>query len=88
MPSGGGGGRHRGRLFGLDGRLPDHRVDDEEDLVGLDRRPDGSYTITDLGSTNGTFLNDERVVSRALLRAGDRLRLGNPGVELALVRMD
>ncbi|MBS0399449.1 MAG: FHA domain-containing protein [Proteobacteria bacterium] len=39
-------------------------------------------------SRYGTFLNDERVVSRALLRAGDRLRLGNPGVELALVRMD
>lgn len=39
-------------------------------------------------SRYGTFLNDERVSSRALLRAGDRLRLGNPGVELALVHMD
>lgn len=39
-------------------------------------------------SRHGTLLNDERVSSRALLRAGDRLRLGNPGVELSLVRMD
>lgn len=38
-------------------------------------------------STYGTFLNGDRVGGRAALRAGDRLRLGNPGVELALVRV-
>lgn len=36
----------------------------------------------------GTWLNDERVPARALLRVGDRLRLGNPGVELSFVRME
>jgi len=38
-------------------------------------------------STYGTFLNGERVGGRVALRAGDRLRLGNPGVELELVRV-
>jgi len=38
-------------------------------------------------STYGTYLNGERVGGRAALRAGDRLRLGNPGVELELVRV-
>ena len=38
-------------------------------------------------STYGTYLNGERVGGRAALRAGDRMRLGNPGVELELVRV-
>ena len=38
-------------------------------------------------STYGTFLNGERVGGRVALRAGDRLRLGNPGVGLELVRV-
>ncbi len=36
----------------------------------------------------GSFLNEERVTTRALVRVGDRLRLGNPGVELTFVRME
>ena len=39
-------------------------------------------------STYGTFLNGERVGGRVALRAGDRLRLGNPGLELELVRVE
>ncbi len=39
-------------------------------------------------SRHGSFLNEERIASRALLRVGDRLRLGNPGVELGFVRME
>jgi len=38
-------------------------------------------------STYGTLLNGARVGGRVALRAGDRLRLGNPGVELELVRV-
>ena len=38
-------------------------------------------------STYGTLLNGERVGGRVELRAGDRLRLGHPGVELELVRV-
>lgn len=36
----------------------------------------GSYMISDLGSTNGTFVNDERVDKR-LLANGDFLRIGS-----------
>jgi len=43
--------------------------------------------LEDLGSTNGTFVNGERVGGRVSLRAGDRLRLGSPGVECELVRV-
>ncbi len=34
------------------------------------------YLVTDLGSTNGTYVNDRRIASQ-LIVAGDRLRLGN-----------
>jgi pSer/pThr/pTyr-binding forkhead associated (FHA) protein len=36
-------------------------------------------------STYGTFVNDEKVSGRIELRAGDRLRIGSPGVECELV---
>ena len=34
------------------------------------------------------FLNGERVQRRAVLAAGDRVRIGTPGVELELVRIE
>jgi pSer/pThr/pTyr-binding forkhead associated (FHA) protein len=34
-------------------------------------------TISDLGSSNGTFLNGQRVRSQAVIRNGDRLQLGD-----------
>jgi hypothetical protein len=37
-------------------------------------------------STYGTYVNGERIGARAALAVGDRLRVGNPGVELELVR--
>jgi FHA domain len=40
----------------------------------IDREGD-SYVLHDLGSTNGTFLNDART-ERAVLQHGDRLRVG------------
>ena len=36
---------------------------------------DAELMVEDLGSTNGTFVNDQRV-SKSPLRVGDRLRLG------------
>jgi predicted component of type VI protein secretion system len=33
----------------------------------------------------GTWLNGRRVAGRASLAAGDRIRVGDPGVELALI---
>ncbi len=37
--------------------------------------PDG-FTVTDLGSTNGTFVNDHRI-QQQLLQPGDRIEIGN-----------
>jgi hypothetical protein len=49
------------------------------------RAADGVW-LEDL-STYGTFVNGERIGGRVSLRAGDRLRLGSPGVECELVRV-
>ncbi len=45
------------------------------------RRDEGWY-VEDLGSTNGTYLNQRRVTSPAELRAGDRLKVGKTTLEL------
>jgi hypothetical protein len=51
----------------------------------LTRGEDGVW-LEDL-STYGTLLNGERVRGRVGVRTGDRLRIGNPGVECELVRV-
>ena len=38
---------------------------------------DGAYFLDDLGSTNGIFLNNQRVSSRTPLTENDELRLAN-----------
>ena len=35
------------------------------------------YTVVDLGSTNGTYVNGRRVASETTLHAGDQLKVGN-----------
>jgi len=44
----------------------------------------GAVVLEDL-STWGTFVNGERVPGRAVVEAGDRIRVGSPGLELLLV---
>ena len=39
-------------------------------------RRDGQLLVEDLGSTNGTYLNRQRVTAPAVLRRGDRLQVG------------
>jgi diguanylate cyclase (GGDEF)-like protein len=52
------------------------------DVLGLSRfhgslrYGDGGVTYEDLGSTNGSFVNDRRVVGPVKLESGDRLQLG------------
>ena len=45
--------------------------------------PDGVLEVEDLDSTNGTFVNEERI-KRLALKAGDRVRAGR--VELVVAR--
>lgn len=42
----------------------------------------GSWSVRDLGSTNGTFLNGAKVTRPTPLAAGDQLRLGKTRVEV------
>lgn len=37
---------------------------------------EGRWTVTDLGSSNGTFVNERRIDSPSVLAEGDRIRLG------------
>ena len=61
-----------------------------EGLAGISRRhctlsPEGEQLILIDHSGFGTFVNGERVAERVSLRAADRVRLGDPGVEFALL---
>ncbi|MCU1493956.1 MAG: hypothetical protein JWO62_1720 [Acidimicrobiaceae bacterium] len=45
-------------------------------------RRDGETWLEDLGSTNGTFLNGERVAKPVRLRRGDQLKVGHTLLEV------
>jgi len=67
----------RGDAVGI--RLPDAGASREHarvDHEGGSGPGDGTYVITDLGSTNGTFVNSSRVDS-APLQDGDKIRIGD-----------
>jgi pSer/pThr/pTyr-binding forkhead associated (FHA) protein len=42
----------------------------------------GNWYVEDLGSTNGTFVNDQKLVAPAMLTPGDKIRVGTTIVEL------
>jgi pSer/pThr/pTyr-binding forkhead associated (FHA) protein len=41
-----------------------------------------SWYVEDLGSTNGTFVNDQKLAAPALVQPGDRIRVGTTVLEL------
>ncbi len=43
---------------------------------------DGSWFVEDLGSTNGTYVNDRRVQAPVEVRSGDVVRIGKTVMEL------
>src|SRR5262245_5901406 len=80
-------GAMTGRILSLDeddaltfGRSDEctHRFDDLSlsRVHGTILRARGEYVFRDEGSTNGSFLNGERVSGRVALHDGDRLQLG------------
>lgn len=46
------------------------------------RRADGRWIVEDLGSTNGTFVNERKVTGPTLIAMGEVIRLGRTEVEL------
>src|SRR5216684_150960 len=48
----------------------------------------GGATLADLGSSNGTLLNDEKIDKPMPLRMGDRIQLGYTGVTLLVKELD
>ena len=59
-------------------------------LAGVSRRHctfvrDGSEVVLVDHSHYGTFVNGERVAERVRIHAGDKVRLGEPGIELSLI---
>ncbi|WP_448513824.1 PrsW family glutamic-type intramembrane protease [Parathermosynechococcus lividus] len=42
------------------------------------------WSIVDLGSVNGTYVNQQRIEQETLLKAGDRIQLGRQGPEFVL----
>ena len=51
----------------------------------IERAPDGSFVVHDLGSTNGTFVGEERVDGSAVLAEGAELKVGGTTFTLKVV---
>jgi len=73
------------------GRRADNHVAIDEDNISRRHvsieRLDGQYVIRDLGSANGTYLNERRT-DIAHLADGDRLRMGGYLITVSLVEQD
>lgn len=68
-----------GRAGSVDQLLEDDYVSDEHaELV----RTDGQWRVRDLGSTNGTYLNGQKVIAPTAIAAGDQLQLGKTRLEV------
>lgn len=46
-------------------------------------RRDGQHLVDDLGSTNGTFVNRERIAAPVVLKPGDRVQIGSTVLEFS-----
>ena len=63
------------------GRGPECHIRSSSELISrqhclLKVQPDGTLSLRDLGSANGTLVNGARVVGRCMLHDGDTLQLG------------
>lgn len=84
-------GAETGREFQVSGSLSIGRdatagivIDDDETSRrhAVVTREGDELVILDLDSTNGTWVNDERVASGHRVRVGDRIRIGATVLEL------
>jgi hypothetical protein len=63
-----------GRSPACDLPVPSPRVSRRHAWV---HREGSGYAVSDLGSTNGTYVNEQRVVGDRVLKPGDRIRVGD-----------
>jgi len=87
-------GEERGKALSVDaGLMIGRAAPDEDGRLGGDpeisraharisRGVDGALTIEDLGSANGTFVNDERIDAPRTLELGDVVRVGRTVLQL------
>jgi pSer/pThr/pTyr-binding forkhead associated (FHA) protein/tRNA A-37 threonylcarbamoyl transferase component Bud32 len=73
-------------LIGREAPEDDGRLADDSEIsrrhARISRGAAGELTIEDLGSANGTFVNDERIRGPRTLRPGDVVRLGRTRLEV------
>lgn len=89
-------GEHPGRLFPLDrperligrGKQADIRIDQQSISYRHAKilSGNGVHRLVDLGSTNGTFVNDRPVVGQVDLNGGDVIRVGETTMSFLMSR--
>lgn len=62
-----------GRASGNDIVIPDATVSGKHSVISNEN---GNFYLTDLGSTNGTLVNNSQLQGRHLLKSGDIIRMG------------
>lgn len=81
-----------GRRLPLRGEVTVGRADTDLELTDgevsrlhavLRVQPDGSVEVEDLGSTNGTYVDDRRVKGKAILQPGLSVRVGSTVLRLS-----
>ena len=60
--------------------VDDHYASDEH--ARIRSGDNGHWTVQDLGSTNGTFVNGAKVTSSTDLHSGDQIRIGKTRIEV------
>lgn len=65
--------------------IPQHHVSRQHAQIEYQ---DGMFLLTDLGSANGTFLNDQLITTPTPLMAGDRIRLYTPELDFVAITSD
>ena len=64
-----------GRDEDCDLKLPDEKISRKH--ASLVRHPDGRVVVQDLGSTNGTFIDEQRITQPTEVRGDEQLRVGD-----------
>jgi pSer/pThr/pTyr-binding forkhead associated (FHA) protein len=84
--------QHRGRTYTLSNALAIGRLDDNDIVIEddtfisshharLEIRPEGVWVV-DLQSTNGSFVNGQRLTGERSVRKGDRIQVGSTVLEM------